>query len=104
MVEISYLDRYDTTDLAGQTISVARNRYKSEFGIPDIALSKLNGARINRRDETVIVLNDDDILDFFVSQSIEEYLVGALFQVLVITAGLFAYDYINTSLPFPPPC
>lgn len=101
MVEIIYGDRYDTNDLAGQTISVARDRYKSEFGIPDYALSKLNGARINRKDETSTVLNDDDILDFFVSRNIEEYLIGALFQVLVITAGMFAYDYINTSLSFP---
>jgi hypothetical protein len=103
MVEICYHGRYDITDLAGQTISIARNRYKSEFGIPDIASSKLNGTRINRRDEMSTILSDDDILDFTVSQGIEEYLIGALFQVLVITGGLFAYDFINTSLTFPPP-
>lgn len=103
MVEISYRDCYDITDLTGQTISVARNRYKSEFGIPDIASSKLNGTRINRREEMSTVLSDDDTLNFFVSQGIEEYLVGALLQVLVITGGMFAYDFINTSLPFPPP-
>lgn len=103
MVEIRYSDQYDITDLAGQTISIVRDQYKSEFGIPDIASVELNCTKIKRSAETSTVLSDDDILVFVVYQGLEAYLVGALLQVLVITAGMFAYDFINAPLHFPLP-
>ena len=40
MVEIKYGNQYEIIDLAGQTVSEAREQYASEFGIPEKAKAK----------------------------------------------------------------
>lgn len=97
MVEIRYGDQYEVTDLAGHTVSEAREHFKSEFGIPDKAKAKLNGGKVKSSAELETVLNDDDRLTFAVSRSRGVYLVGALLLALAATGGVFAYGFINAS-------
>jgi hypothetical protein len=97
MIEIKYGEQYEVVDLAGQTISEAREQFRSEFGIPDKARAILNGIKIKPRTETNTVLNDDDKLTFAVSKSRAPYLVGALILALLITGGIFAFGFINAT-------
>lgn len=90
MVEIKYGDQHEVTDLAGQTVSEAREHFKSEFGIPDKARAKLNGSRVKTGAELDTVLNDDDKLTFAVSRTKVPFLVGALLLALACTGGIFA--------------
>jgi len=95
MVEIKYGDQYEVTDLAGQTVSEAREQFKSEFGIPDKANARLNGSKVKTELDTV--LNDDDKLTFAVSRGKGAYLIGALLLALVVTGGVFAYGWVNAT-------
>jgi molybdopterin converting factor small subunit len=97
MVEIRYGDQYEITDLAGQTVSEAREHFRSEFGIPDKAKAKLNGSKVKGSTELDTVLNDDDKLTFAVSRGKGAYLVGALLLALAVTGGVFAYGWINAT-------
>ncbi len=97
MVEIRYGDQYEITDLAGRTVSEAREHFKSELGIPDKATAKLNGSKVKASAELDTVLNDDDKLTFAVSRGKGAYLVGALLLALAITGGVFAYGWINAT-------
>ncbi len=97
MVEIRYGDQYEVTDLAGQTVSEAREAFKSEFGIPDKAKTKLNGSKVKSSAELDTVLNDDDKLTFAVSRTKVPYLVGALLLALAVTGGVFAFGWINAT-------
>jgi hypothetical protein len=98
MVEIRYGDQYEVTDLAGQTVSEAREQFKAEFGIPDKAKAKLNSSKVKSGAEIDTVLNDDDRLTFAVSRSRMPYMVGALLLALAITGGVFAFGFINASV------
>jgi hypothetical protein len=97
MVEIKYGEQFEVADLAGQTISEAREQFKADFGIPDKAKAKLNGSKIKTGAEIDTVLNDDDKLTFAVSRSRVPYLVGALLLAMAITGGVFAYGFINAT-------
>lgn len=97
MVEIRYGDQYEVTNLAGQTVSEAREHFKSEFGIPDKAKARLNGSKVKPGAELETVLNDDDKLTFAVARNRGVYLVGALLLALAATGGVFAYGFINAS-------
>jgi len=97
MVEIKYGNQYEVTDLAGQTVSEAREHFKSEFGIPDKASARLNGSKVKPGAELDTVLNDDDRLTFAVSRGKGAYLVGALLLALACTGGVFAYGWINAT-------
>ena len=97
MVEIKYGDQFEVTDLAGQTVSEAREQFKAEFGIPDKAKAKLNGSKVKSSAEIDTVLNDDDKLTFAVSRSRMPYLVGALLLALAVTGGVFAFGFINAT-------
>ncbi len=97
MVEIRYGDQFETTDLAGRTVSEAREHFKSELGIPDKATAKLNGGKVKSSAELDTVLNDDDKLTFAVSRGKGAYLVGALLLALAVTGGVFAYGWINAT-------
>jgi molybdopterin converting factor small subunit len=90
MIEIKYGDQYEVADLAGQTVSEAREQFKAEFGIPDKAKAKLNGSKVKSSAELDTVLNDDDKLTFAVSRGKGAYLVGALLLALAVTGGVFA--------------
>jgi molybdopterin converting factor small subunit len=98
MVEIRYRDQFEVSELAGQTISEAREQFKAEFGIPNKAQVKLNGVKVKSSAEFDTVLNDDDKLTFAVSRGRGAYLVGALLLALAITGGIFASGFINASL------
>jgi len=97
MVEIKYSDQFEITNLAGQTVSKAREQFKAEFGIPDKAQAKLNGSRVKANAEPDTVLNDDDKLTFAVSRGRGAYLIGALLLALAATGGVFAFGFINAS-------
>ena len=97
MVEIRYGDQFEVSELAGQTISEAREQFKAEFGIPNKAQAKLNGSKVKTSAEADTVLNDDDRLTFAVSRSKGVYLVGALLLALAVTGGIFAAGFINAS-------
>ncbi|MBN1692121.1 MAG: hypothetical protein JW845_01030 [Dehalococcoidales bacterium] len=97
MVEIRYSDQYEIGDLAGQTVSEAREQFKSEFGIPDKASARLNGSKIKLSAELDTVLNDDDKLTFAVSRTRTPLLIGALLLALAVTGGVFTFGFINAS-------
>ena len=97
MVEIRYGDQIEVSELAGQTVSEAREQFKAEFGIPSKAQAKLNGSKIKSNAEIDTVLNDDDKLTFAVSRGKGAYLVGALLLALAITGGIFASGWINAT-------
>ncbi|OGO42503.1 MAG: hypothetical protein A2137_04725 [Chloroflexi bacterium RBG_16_58_8] len=90
MVEIRYGTQYEVTDLAGKTISEAREHFRAGFGIPEKAQAKLNGNKVKGNSEIDTVLNDDDRLTFAVSRSRTPFLVGALLLALAVTGGVFA--------------
>jgi molybdopterin converting factor small subunit len=97
MVEIRYKDQFEVSELAGQTVSEAREQFKAEFGIPNKAKAKLNGSKVKSGAELDTVLNDDDKLTFAVTRSKGVYLVGALLLALAITGGIFAAGFINAT-------
>ncbi|MFA5309658.1 MAG: hypothetical protein WC370_09280 [Dehalococcoidales bacterium] len=97
MIEIKYGEQYEVADLAGQTVSEAREQYKPELGIPKNTSAILNGTRIKRSSEIDTVLNDDDKLTFAATRSKAPYLVGALLLALAITGGVFAFGFINAT-------
>ena len=97
MVEIRYGDQHEVADLAGQTISEAREQFRTEFGIPDKARAKLNGEKVKGSAELDTVLNDDDKVSFAVNKSRGAILVGALLLALACTGGVFAFGWINAS-------
>jgi len=97
MVEIKYRDQFEVSELAGQTVSEAREQFKSEFGIPNKAQAKLNGSKVKTSAEMDTVLNDDDKLTFATSHNKGAYLVGALLLALAVTGGVFAAGFINAS-------
>jgi len=97
MVEIRYGDQFEVSELAGQTVSEAREQFKAEFGIPNKAQAKLNGSKIKAGAELDTVLNDDDRLTFAVSRGKGAYLVGALLLALAVTGGIFASGWINAT-------
>lgn len=97
MVEIRYGDQYEESDLAGQTVSEAREYFKSEFGIPDNAIAKLNGSKVKGNAELDTVLNSDDKLTFDVPRSKGIYLIVAMLLALACTGGVFAFGFINAS-------
>jgi methionine aminopeptidase len=97
MVEIRFRDQYEVTDLAGRTVSEAREQFRNEFGIPDKATAKLNGSTVKGNAESDTVLNDDDKLTFTVSRGMGAYLVGAALLALAVTGGMFAFGFINAT-------
>jgi hypothetical protein len=97
MVEIKYRDQFEVSELAGQTVSEAREQFKAEFGIPNKAQAKLNGSKVKAGAEIDTVLTDDDKLTFVTSHGKGAYLVGALLLALAVTGGVFAAGFINAS-------
>lgn len=97
MVEIRYGENFEVSDLAGQTVSEAREQFRTEFGIPDKARVKLNGQKVKGNAEPDTVLNDDDKVSFAVSRSKAPFMVGALLLALALTGGVFAYGFINAT-------
>jgi len=97
MVEIRYGEQYEVADLAGQTVSEAREQFRDEFGIPDKARAKLNGSKVKGSTELDTVLNDDDKVSFAVAKTKAPFLVGALLLALAATGGVFAFGFINAS-------
>jgi hypothetical protein len=97
MVEIRYGDQFEVSDLAGQTVSEAREQFKADFGIPDKAKAKLNGSKVKSGAELDTVLNDDDKVTFAVSRSRMPYLIGALLLALAVTGGVFAFGFVNST-------
>ena len=97
MVEIKYREHYEAADLAGMTVSEAREQFRDRFGIPDRAAARLNGAAIKANAEQDTVLNDDDKVSFAVSRSVGVYLLGAILLALAVTGSAFAYGFINST-------
>jgi molybdopterin converting factor small subunit len=97
MIEIRFKDQHQVTDLAGRTVSEAREQLRKEFNIPDRATIKLNGTKVNASAEFDTVLNDDDKITFTVSRGVGAYLVGAALLALAVTGGVFAFGFINAT-------
>ncbi|OGO44849.1 MAG: hypothetical protein A2Z05_05995 [Chloroflexi bacterium RBG_16_60_22] len=97
MVEIRYKDQYEVTNLAGHTISEAREQFRSEFGIPEKSRARLNGSTVKASAEPDTVLNDDDKLTFAVKRARMPFMIGAMLLALAITGGVFAYGFVNAS-------
>ena len=100
MVEIRYGEQYEVADLAGQTVSEAREQFRNDFGIPDKARAKLNGSKVKGSTELDTVLNDDDKVSFAVAKTKAPFMVGALLLALACTGSVFAYGFINDSSSF----
>ncbi len=98
MVEIRYGDQYEIVDIAGQTVSEAREQFKAEFGIPDKAKAKLNSSKVKSNAEIDTVLNDDDKVTFAVARSRTPFLIGALLLALAATGGVFAFGFLNANV------
>jgi molybdopterin converting factor small subunit len=98
MVEIKYGDQYEVVDIAGQTVSEAREQFKAEFGIPDKAKAKLNGSKVRTGAEIDTVLNDEDKVTFAVPRSRTPFLIGALLLALAATGGVFAFGFLNANV------
>ncbi|MHB8104362.1 MAG: hypothetical protein ACYDG5_02330 [Dehalococcoidales bacterium] len=98
MVEIRFGDQYEVSDLAGLTVSEAREQFKSEFGIPDKAKVRLNGSKVKTSAEIHTVLNDDDQITFAVARSRVPFLIGALLLALAATGGIFAFGFLNANV------
>lgn len=97
MVEIKYGDFQEDTDMVGQTVHEARERFKAEFDIPDRAGAILNGKKVKPGAEGDTVLADGDTLTFAVARHRGLLLAGLLLLALAITGGIFAYGFINSS-------
>lgn len=97
MVEIKFKDQFEVSELAGQTVSEAREQFKAEFGIPNKAQAKLNGSKVKAGAELDTVLAGDDKLTFAVSHGKGAYLVGALLLALAVTGGIFASGFVNAT-------
>ncbi len=97
MVEIKFRDQFEVADLAGKTVSEAREQFHDEFGIPVKASAKLNGETVKGSAEIDTVLADDDKLTFAVSRHVGLYLVGAALLALAVTGSVFAFGFINAS-------
>jgi len=82
MVEIRFKDQYEETELAGQTVSEAREQFRKEFGIPERATARLNGTKVKGSAEFDTVLQEDDTLTFNVPRGMGLYLVGAALLAL----------------------
>lgn len=101
MVEIRCGEHHEAVDLAGKSVAQAREQYKPRFDIADKARASLNGKGIKRKQESEIVLNNNDELSF-ARRSRKPLLVGALLLALAITGGLFAYTYTTASIKLTP--
>jgi len=98
MVEISYGEHYELAELAGMSIAEVRERYKSEFEIPDRAQAVLNDKPLKKKLEAEVKLEDADELSFELKQrSRKPVFVAALLLALAISGGLFAYTWTTTS-------
>ena len=97
MVEIKFRDQLEVADLAGKTVSEAREQFHDEFGIPQKASAKLNGETVKGSAEVDTVLADDDKLTFAVSRHVGLYLVGAAMLALAVTGSVFAFGFINAT-------
>jgi hypothetical protein len=97
MVEIKFKDQFEVADLAGKTVSEAREQFRDEFGIPGKASARLNGETVKGSAEIDTVLADDDKLTFAVSKPVGLYLVGAAILALAITGSVFAFGFINAT-------
>lgn len=97
MVEIRYGEQYKVADLAGQTISEARERFRTEFDIPDKARANLNGRIVRHSAELDTILCVDDRLSFAIVKSRTPFLFGALLLALAFTGGSFAYGFTSTA-------
>ena len=97
MVEIRYGDYYEVAELAGQSITDARQQFRAELCIPGKARAKLNGKKVDAKLESEISLCDDDKLSFAAAGGKGAYLAGALLLALAVTGGVFAYGYITAS-------
>ncbi len=88
MVEIRYGDYYEVAELAGQSITDARQQFRAELGIPEKARAKLNGRKVDAKLESEISLCDDDKLSFATASGKGAYLAGALLLALAITGSV----------------
>ena len=93
MVEIGYKERFDITDLAGQSVVEAREQYQNKFDLPNKARAILNNKEIKRQDEKEILLCEDDKLTFTVKSPKAMLVMAALMLALAVTGGMFAYTY-----------
>jgi methionine aminopeptidase len=97
MIEIKYRDQFEVADLAGQTVSEAREHFREKFGIPAKATAKLNDQAVKGNAESATVLHEDDTLTFGVSRGRVAYLVGAALLALVVTGSIFAFGFVNST-------
>ena len=98
MVEISYGEHYEVTDLMGKSIAEAREQYKSEFEIPDRAQAVLNDKPLKKTAEDKIRLEDGDGLSFEEKErSRKPLFITALLLALAISGGLFAFTWTTAT-------
>lgn len=98
MVEISYGEHYEVTDLLGKSIAEAREQYKSELEIPDRAQAVLNDKPLKKTTEAKIRLEDGDVLSFEEKErSRKPLFITVLLLALAITGGLFAFTWTTAT-------
>ena len=97
MVEIRYGENYEKAELAGHSVSEARELFGGELGIPGKAKARLNGKKLNGSLEAETYLCDEDRLSFAESKGKGLILVGAMLLALATTGGMFAFGWINAT-------
>ena len=88
MVEIRFGGNFEVADLAGCSVSEARDQFKADFEIPGKAVAKINGKKIKGDMESETILNDDDTLSFGVARARTPFLVGALLLALDVAGPI----------------
>jgi hypothetical protein len=98
MISIRFRNCYDIADMAGHSVKEVREAFKTKLSIPDKAGAKLNDSSIQAKAESRVMLTDDDELSFIKTNNRKIYLGSALFLILAVTGGMFAYGYTNFSV------
>ena len=97
MIEIRYGENNGKAELAGHSVSKARELFSGELGIPGKAKARLNGKRIKGNLEEETYLCDEDRLSFVEAKGKGLFLVGAMLLALAATGGVFAFGWVNAT-------
>jgi hypothetical protein len=98
MVEIRFNGATEKADLAGITLSEARDQYKSKLRIPNKAAAWLNGKKISAISEIDTVLRPDDAISFAIGKSRRTLIMaGAAVIALIITGSVFARGFTTNT-------
>jgi hypothetical protein len=100
MVEIRYGENCEVGQLAGFTVSEAREQFRKTMNIPAQSRAAVNGRNIKPGAELDVVLKDEDKLSFDTHTNHSNrgaFLISALLLALVLSGGVFAFGFMSAS-------